>query len=499
MLHLKKFTNLADYQSYKNSGNAIHRPCVCYVESNKFLEYFPALKLKATYNATSSNKILAENTRKISSLKINDVVVNYEPLKEKKTIIKNTNITLNDDGTVPISLDKFYIGTPHSFEFRPSDKNVKISDVYGVIIIIINQTDDGELFPGGMFVTLDEFITSLNGVIDYNSTNDTFYFTEDFFAMANVLGFIPYTFAFVNKNEDQLIPIDTDCIIKEIVGGLPELYEFESEGVYNVEIELFDEYLATSTFNSTCIETVILPLGLKTIGYYAFYGCDNLTNITIPDSVTTIEYQAFCSCDNLTSITIPDSVTTIGEDAFGSCGSLTSITIPDSVTTIGGNAFRYCSNLAEFNGKFASKDGRCLIVYGVLNSFAPYGLTEYTIPDGVTTIGEDAFYNCDSLTSVTIGNSVTTIGSSAFNGCDSLTSVTIGNSVTTIGDYAFFDCTSLTSVYCEATTPPSLDGSYVFDCNASGRKIYVPAASVEAYKTAEYWSEYASDIEGYEF
>ena len=75
----------------------------------------------------------------------------------------------------------------------------------------------------------------------------------------------------------------------------------------------------------------------------------------------------------------------------------------------------------------------------------------------------------------------------------------IPDSVTKIGGWAFSHCTSLTSVYCKATTPPALDYTDVFDYNGSDRKIYVPVGSVEAYKSATYWSEYASAIVGYDF
>ena len=269
------------------------------------------------------------------------------------------------------------------------------------------------------------------------------------------------------------------------------------------------------------LTSITIPDSVTEIGDYAFSHCSSLTNITIPDSVTEIGEGVFEYCTSLRSVTIPDSVTSIGYAAFFWCTSLTSVTIGNSVTSIGESAFGYCSSLTSFYGKFASVDNRCLIVNGKLIVFAPAGLTEYTIPYSVTEIGELAFGYCTSLTNVTIPDSVTEIGGSAFNGCTSLTSVTIPDSVTEIGEGTFYNCTSLTSVtipgsvtsigydafayctslkevYCKPTTPPT-GGSSMFYNNASGRKIYVPMESVVAYKSASYWSNYASDIVGYNF
>ena len=117
-----------------------------------------------------------------------------------------------------------------------------------------------------------------------------------------------------------------------------------------------------------------------------------------------------------------------------------SIVIPNGITKIGNYAFYNYNNLTSVT-----------IPNGVtsIGQYAFYGckgLTSITIPDSVTSIGTYAFKGCTSLTSVTIPNSVTSIGQNAFLDCTSLTSVTIGNSVTSIGNNAFYNCTSLTSV-----------------------------------------------------
>ena len=261
----------------------------------------------------------------------------------------------------------------------------------------------------------------------------------------------------------------TDLVIPDGVTTIGNYAFFECSTLTSVNIgDSVTKIGSYAFYNCSGLTSFTVGNSVTTIGNYAFAYCNSLTNATIGDSITTVGDYAFKGCKNLKNVTMSDGVTTIGEGAFAYCSSLTSVTIPDSVTTIGSHAFGNCTNLQEFKGKFASYDGRCLIIDGVLNSFAPYDLTEYSIPDGVTSIGDYAFENCTSLTYISIPESVTSIGIYAFSGCK-----------------------CLSKVLCYATVPPSL-GSCAFDDNANGRKIFVYEESVKPYKSA--WGRYESSI-----
>ena len=225
-----------------------------------------------------------------------------------------------------------------------------------------------------------------------------------------------------------------------------------------------------------------------------FIGCDSLTDIVILDRVTRIAEFEFCCCDSLTDIVIPEGVTSIGDRAFNNCSALSSIVIPDSVTSIGESAFKNCISLKSFGipssvtsiGFVAFKGCKSLsslvipesVVnlngnpfcgwYGELKCLSPYFIydnkvlfdkdkskiiafrdkdtTSYVIPDGVTSIGDGAFWDCSSLTSLVIPESVTSIGDYAFCCCESLTDIVIPDRVTRIGEFAFSGCESLTDI-----------------------------------------------------
>lgn len=120
-------------------------------------------------------------------------------------------------------------------------------------------------------------------------------------------------------------------------------------------------------------------------------------------------------------------------------------------------------------------------------------ITEVIIGDDITQIGSHAFYN-NTITSVEIPDSVQLLGEDAFYGCTLLEYATIGTGIITINTGAFGACTSLAILTVEATTPPALDGDLFPDLVFNGT-IYVPAESVNAYKTASNWSNHASKIQ----
>lgn len=186
---------------------------------------------------------------------------------------------------------------------------------------------------------------------------------------------------------------------------------------------------STKTMITGCQTSIIPSDGSVTIiGQTAFMGCSTITNITIPDSVKTIRSAAFSGCSNLTNILIGTGVTNIENQIFRNCDNLKNITVKN------GNR-RYHSN------------GNCLIETAKKSLIA--GCSTSVIPsDGsVTSIGDYAFFRCNTLTNISIPDGVESIGYMAFEGSGNLTNITLPKSLMQIGSYAFNSCQALKDIY----------------------------------------------------
>ena len=279
----------------------------------------------------------------------------------------------------------------------------------------------------------------------------------------------------------------TECTMCKKIMSEEVIYAIGSVGLaYEVNS---DNKSCTITGIGTCADSkVVIPgmiNGYKVTGIAsrAFYGCTNLTEITIPKTVSQIGTQVFYKSSNLhtvyynssysstdnyflnldhikkvvfggssvpkyildgndtiTEVEILEGVTSINERAFNSCTGLTEITIPNSVTKIDLFAFSCCYNLESI--EFGDK----LTTIGRYAFASCVKVTSIDLPKGLKTIEDSAFSACSALSSVIIPDKVTTIGQGAFECCTALTSVIIPSGVTRIEEYSFYGCSSLTSI-----------------------------------------------------
>lgn len=251
------------------------------------------------------------------------------------------------------------------------------------------------------------------------------------------------------------------------------------------------------------------------IGNMAFNEQSKLKSIVIPNAVSTIGKRAFFECTRLLSVKLPPSLTSIDDYAFYGCSSITTLVFPDNVQKIGGYAFSHCYNAFENNTLVLPKKLQTISMFAFeyckmhniiwpedlktvdRAAFYSCDLEEVTIPGNILDLGSSCFIENRLLTKVTLLEGITNIKDGTFVGCTKLRTIYLPSTINSINDNSLTECYSLKDVYIKEVSPFDLSPNTFKDCDRNLLSIWVPQASVEAYK--EKWSAYKDNIKAYDF
>lgn len=411
------------------------------------------------------NKVTNMGTINASNTYTNRQIVYYADAKI--TSFKNANVILNDDTEVYL---EFGTGFTHEF-----------SDGIGVITFEKDIKSTNLLFDEISSVTkviLPASIPEL-GSRNFGGTS-----IKELYLPKSITKIEDYSLVGIGQLEKLLLP-------KHATIGEGTIY-------YNPKLQAIYGPYTTPEHNAVIKDNVLLgvaganipaiPDGVTKIGKFV-YGYASITGtFIIPQSVTTITDRAFVQCEISGDLVIPKSVSYIGEFAFENTNQLNSVTFEEgsNLTRIYRNTFTWSKARVTLPNSLTQIDQKAFYAY---NTNQPTK-TNIVIPDNVTMIDQMAFYQASNIESITFGAKLSSVGSMAFGriGADNTHSAPAAEQ------------TNLKYIYSKNPTPPTL-ASDVFQYTQMGdiEKIYVPRASVEAYKAAAVWSSYASKIEGYDF
>lgn len=217
-------------------------------------------------------------------------------------------------------------------------------------------------------------------------------------------------------------------------------------------------------------ENVVVPKGVRSISFGAFMDHPEMKTINLPEGLLTVDECAFYGCSGLKTIHLPESVTHVERLAFGSCTSLEKIYMGKNLSDVAELFACDCPNLSEF--EVSAKNKKFRVVDGILYSkdmedliLCPQNCPEIvSVPDGVVTIREQSFFECENLKEINIGKNVRYIDEAAFYGCKNLKKVNMSDSVKKIRSYAFAECPELED-FCVGKNVTYIGNGAFYNCN----------------------------------
>ena len=486
--YLKYFTKHEDYVAYINSLNKV-LPNVSFCEDNKETHYSLEKRVFTKFNANiGTTQFLYVDDfpndvcQRVYDNNMSDFKQDFIDNLDKADKYKYTGETFEYNN------NEYYL-----WEYQPKEDD---ESAYQSVLYLITDTLD---FTGH---TLEENINNdyCPFVAQLSEDKQVSYLPNEF--QSDELPLL------IATRKGVKLVNDVDAISEIKIDGvkLPnvvEYYDFGDDEDHDVEFTFTNpSWIMGETFQD-CIglTSIKIPKSVKYIGNNAFQGSGLTGKLIIPNNVETIEDDAFSRCAGLTSVEFSNNITGIPDGAFAGCTGLTgTLVIPDNIVSVGDNAFADCSSITGL------QIGKGLCVFGPDPFLGCVSLETIVVDENNECY--DSRNNCNAIIEVdtsdvatlivgskntNIPNTIDKIGNGAFAELP-ITSITIPSNITEIYSNAFSECSQLASVTVEATTPPRLLQD-VFRNNASGRKIFVPSASLAAYQAASGWSDYAADIE----
>ena len=300
----------------------------------------------------------------------------------------------------------------------------------------------------------------------------------------------------------------TNCIQDIHIGANMDIGAYAFYRCYSmkhISIPSTVRSINNSTFQwNSSLQAVVIPEGVTALGTSTFEGCYGLRFVSTPKSLTSIGQKCFSQCFSVITLTFSNSLTSVDQKCFVDCPScdvlqtpgisstiplefcarnrtMMDFVIPEGVTTIGQDAFTYCYGLMNVTVPST------LRTTGT-NAFSYcQALNTITFPDEFTTMAASTFENCSALQTFTIPSGMTEIPQKAFKSCASLCYIKIPWTITTIGTEAFSTCSGLSYIQFEGNTPPTLTNSNTFASLETDCVIFVPRDYYSTYISASYY------------